>query len=223
MAVVWLDEAGWGDGELPDVCLECGGPAPDRVRKTFVYQPAWAYLFIFLGLLGLAIAILVTRKQRHSLVPMCPEHENYWRNRNLWAFGTFLIAILVATLGVVAANQARVGDVPILVLGVILSCLIGWLVAVAVIHHGTIRATEFSTRSIKLTKVSPEFVDAYEEYLDEEKSRAEQKTRRDRAARQRWNESPTSPERGERRRPLREDRPEDEPRRGNDNIRSDDY
>ena len=73
--------------------------------------------------------------------------------------------------------------------------------------------------SLTLKNVSPEFVEAYENFLDEEDSRDKRKFQIDKAARQRWNESPTSREPGDRPRSIREDFPEDDLPNKNDNIR----
>jgi hypothetical protein len=162
MADIWLDEAGWKDGDLPDLCLECGAPTPDRVRKTFVYTPRWVYAMLFVHLLLMVLLMYFTRKQFRSRVPMCPRHKRHWRKRDLWIFFALVGATLLAGLGV--ALLIWIDDEKLVPLYgvVIFSCLVGWVVAFALIHAGTIRLTEFSKHAIRLTKVSPGFADACE-------------------------------------------------------------
>lgn len=190
MGAVWLDEAGWKDGDLPAVCLECGAPAPDRVRKTFVYTPRWVYATLLVHLLLMVLLMYFTRKQFRSRVPMCSRHKKHWRKRDLWIFLSLVVATTLAGLAV--AMLIRIDDKRLIPLyaGVVFLCLVGWVIAFAVIHAGTIRLTAFSNRSIRLTRVSPDFVDAYEAGPDSEgKWRGRVKADLDPIARLRWNET----------------------------------
>lgn len=190
MAAVWIDEAGWKVGNLPDLCLECGASAPDRVRKTFVYTPRWVYATLLVHLLLMVLLMYFTRKQFRSRVPMCARHKNHWRKRDLWIFSSLVVATMLAGLGV--AMLIRIDDQRLIPLygGVVIFCSVGWVVAFAVIHAGTIRLTTFSDRSIRLTKVSPEFAEAYEFGPDTEgKWRGRINADLDPAARLRWNEA----------------------------------
>lgn len=215
MAEVWIDEAGWEDGDLPDVCLECGADAPDRVRKTFVYQPPWAYVTILLGLLILVIVLLVTRKQFRSRVPLCSEHKNHWTKRTLWVLGSFVVAVLVVILGVVLANLVVPRDPALLIVAVVVLSLIGWIIALVTFQFGTIRVTKISKREILLAKVSPAFVDAYEADRDrEDELRRRGKAGLDPAVRQHWNEQRRPRRSDDEDESIRRDRPDDDsPRR----------
>ncbi len=204
MATVQLDRRGWEDGDLPDVCMLCGGHAPDRVHRIFVWQPAW---------------VLSNEKKRTALVPMCSEHRNHWRTRTLFAWGVFVSAVVLGVMGVMAV-KALSPDAPITVIyGIVVFALIAPIVVVIVIQWGTIRPMEIAERSLTLRNVSPEFVEAYEKSLDEEESRGKRKFQLSQVARQRWNESPASPEPGDRSRSIREDHIEADLPPRNDNIR----
>ena len=176
MATVRLDQRGWEDGDLPDVCMLCGGHAPNRVKKTFVHQQPW---------------VISLQARRVALVPMCREHRNHWWKRSLLAYGPFLSALVLDFMLVRAVDDMD-PDSPIAIASYAfgLFALMASLVVGIVIQWRTIRATEISERSLILVNVSPKFVEAYEKFLDEEVSR-QQMVRLGRDARQRWNDPPT--------------------------------
>ena len=207
MATVQLDRRGWEDGDLPDVCMQCGGDTTYRVRQTFVWQPTWVIFTIFVHVLLFIIISLVVRKKRNALVPMCNEHRNHWRKRTFRLWSSFASAIVVGGLGIAAVNTFGPDDPIAAICGVVVFTLFAWIVGVVVIQWGTIRPTEITDRSLGLKNVSPEFVDAYEHFLDEEESRHRQKVRLDDEARRLWNEPP-----------KRREYTEDDPPQ-NDNIR----
>jgi hypothetical protein len=198
MAKVSLDRRGWEDGDLPDICMKCGGHAPDRVRKTFVRQ-----------------TVTGLQAKRVALVPMCREHRNHWRTRTLIAWVTFLPTLVISGLVIRAARDMD-PDAPstTAIHATICLALMAASIAVLVIWWRTIRPTEISESLLVLVNVSPKFVEAHESLLAEENSRRHQKIRLDPTARRRWNGPPASGKPGS----LRKDRPEDVPPT-NDDIR----
>jgi hypothetical protein len=221
MAVVWLDEAGWKDGDVPDICLECGAPAPDRVRKTFGYQPPWVYLTLVLGAIAFVLAIYFTRKEFRSRVPMCPEHKKHWRKRELWIFLSILMAGLLGGLAIMRLTMTDDATRVTLLLGIVRFSLVGGVIAVAYVYAGTIRVTTFSKRSIRLTKVSPEFVAAYEDGPDCDGNwRGRVKADLDPIARHRWNESHEDRHPAGGVESIRQSRPEDDDPRKSEDYRT---
>lgn len=189
MAEVWIDKAGWKNGDLPDVCMECGADAPDRVRKTLTYLPRWVWVTLLLGVIVLAIVIAVTREEFSARVPLCPAHKKHWRKREFQIYGAFvLVLLLTSAVGVSARWALDLDGFFAVTLGTLLLGFIGWLVAVAVIVAGTIRVTKVSKGSIRLTRVTPEFIDAYDEYCDRREEVGRGKLRLDPDVLQRWNE-----------------------------------
>ena len=148
MANVVLDEVDWRDGRLPDVCMQCGGHAPDRVKKTFVWQP---------------FATFPSQTRRVALVPMCKAHRNHWLIRTLVSWGvvvpTFVIVGLITRAMSHLDDDSRWADA---VYAALFFAMMGSLVLGLLIQWYTIRPTDISDRSLELTNVSPEFVEAYE-------------------------------------------------------------
>jgi hypothetical protein len=201
MATIWLKRRGWEDGEVPDVCAKCGEHAPDRVEKTFSWVPSWVYLLILVHLLVMLVVVFVVRQRRRALVPLCDAHKNHWRWRNLltlWSFVALVLGALVS-LGVVLAlaDPDELSDtLAAWAVIVLLFGFIAWVIAMAVVHSGAIRALEFSRRGIRLTNVSVKFRDAYEEVLDreEEERYGGNRIDLDRSVRERWNEQRRRPQ-----------------------------
>jgi hypothetical protein len=170
MATVQLSRREAEDDDLPDVCMKCGAPATTRISRAFAWYPEWVWITILAGLLIFVILALVLTKRMRVEVPLCDEHKKHWFNRNLAIWGTFGILALLMVIGigiaVAAADPSDRDGNP--VFGVIcigsLVCLIPWLTVVAIAHYSMIRPSEITDRSIRLTKVSDEFVDAVEDY-----------------------------------------------------------
>ena len=69
---------------LPPFCVKCGrAAAPDRLRKTFSWQPRWVYVFILLALLIYIIVALALRKSMALQIPLCFAHREKYRTLRL--------------------------------------------------------------------------------------------------------------------------------------------
>ena len=215
MATVWLKRRGWEEGEVPDVCMQCGREAPDRVAKTFTWMPNWIFLFLLLGGIGVIVTVIVAlslRQQRRAVVPLCEKHVNHWRWRSRVAWAT--LVLFLAANGMFALAVSFLGNpddrVLLVCAGLLLSFLV-WVVVVAIVYSGAIKAMEFSKRAIRLAKVSREFVEAYEDQLDrEERWRYGDPDLIDRTVRERWNQRPQGPASNELREHVREESPEED-------------
>src|SRR5262249_37754982 len=75
MADVRLDREEAEDGDLPDVCMRCGGPVDAFIVKTFQWYPAAAAVS---PLLRLALT-----KRMKVTIPLCRQHRGWFQ----WGFG----------------------------------------------------------------------------------------------------------------------------------------
>src|SRR5207253_530623 len=80
----------------------CGQPADEfePERHRFTWSPAWIILFIFLGIPGLLILLIlasVLRKSRSIETPFCEDHRGYWKLRKWMNFG--LLMSVFGTIG----------------------------------------------------------------------------------------------------------------------------
>jgi hypothetical protein len=185
MASVRLRRYEAEDGQLPPVCLVCGGKARSLTSKVMRWHPSWVYVLILLGLLPLLIGILLTQKSCRLEAPLCREHKNHWFSRSLVTWLSFLglifvIGILVAVL---SSRQPGRGDdtFAFVCLGSVVLVLV-WLIIVAVLNQTAVRPSEITDRHITLNGVSPEFVDALDDwrYSEEEEEEVRPRGRRTR-------------------------------------------
>jgi len=157
MASVRLGRYELEEYDLPRVCMRCGARADTFKRKKFQWSPPWA--FLALGAFGAALF----SKSVTMSVPLCEKHKWHWGGRMAFFAGGFFVLLALFGVGtpVVAKNDHLAGFVflPILVL------LLAWLITSAILFSTQIRPREITDKSVTLTGVSEEFVEA----LDEER------------------------------------------------------
>src|SRR5262249_16064979 len=147
------------DDGAPPICMCCGEPAEIRVRKTFRWNPGWAYLALLLGLLPFIVVSLLTTWTRNVYTPLCGRHAGYWRYRTGVVVGGLLTPILVAVLlGVAGVNVGGkwVG------FGWLAAAVIflPWLIYAAILSATSIRTTQISASRTVLAGVHPAFAQA---------------------------------------------------------------
>src|SRR5437764_1390946 len=88
-------------GRLPMVCMVCGEPAVEEVRRRFAWHPGWVILLLPLGVLPYAVIAMALTKHVRADVPMCGRHRGYWTKRFLIFVGSFvaLLAVIGGVLG----------------------------------------------------------------------------------------------------------------------------
>jgi hypothetical protein len=187
MARVTLEEPDREGAVLPDVCMKCGLPAPDRVFMDFPpLPPRWLYPFFVLSPLALAAIARRTRMSFH--VPLCEIHKKsvFGRFRMLtWAM---VCLFILGVVGLVLASDIRRGEwvpqpwgpdgkeVRVFVkhgpppeVGGVLTLIaaigIALCAAVIVVLHRfhRLRAARVTDFTITFDRVAPAFVRAYEE------------------------------------------------------------
>ncbi len=194
---------------LPKVCMFCGEPAVTRKQRNFAWHPPWVWILILAGILVAAIVALILTKRMTVRVPVCERHEGFWRRRNLVVGLSFLgVAVLEIVAIAISANQPQgqnndLGGF-VCVGGAFL--FLAWLVVVAIYSAQGIRPTEITDRSIRLTGVNREFIEALED--DRERDRDEEDDYR-----RKWNAKRKAEREAEEReppRPLRPSRDDDD-------------
>jgi len=86
---------------LPPFCVQCGRPSePNRLQKTFSWQPRWVYLFLLIAFFIYVILALVMRRQMTMQVPLCTKHREKYRTLRITAAVLGLGAILEMVLAV---------------------------------------------------------------------------------------------------------------------------
>jgi hypothetical protein len=163
MPTVKLSEYECRRGLLPGVCMFCGAPATTRVERRFSWHPSWVYLLILINLLVTLIVALILTKKMTVRVPVCDEHEGFWRRRMLILVLTFLLvaACCTAALVYLAYLPPAVNDelTPWLCGGGVI-LFFAWLIVAAIYSSAGVRPTEITESFISLSKVHEDFVDA---------------------------------------------------------------
>lgn len=220
MALLRLRDTETRARHLPEICMACGEPSADHIKKTFSWYPPWIGLLFLVGGIPLVVILaLVLTKRMTVEVPVCERHRGYFWKRTLWICLALLIPFL-AWAGVFAIAMAIVdrqdeGSVfgfTCLAFVVIILLVIG---IIAVVQSKAIRPKEITDRTISLVSVHAGFVDAWETHrdrgwdaIDEPKGR-----RRDRGEDEDddgdWQQRDVPPERRE---SFRDRRDDDDPR-----------
>jgi len=145
---------------LPSVCVFCGAPAVTRRKRRFSWFPGWIWLIILLSwLIGLILALVLTKSMTVRL-PVCADHEGFWRRNkqfiNIGSVAVFLVcAGLFAVVIVQKGEQAN--ELAGWLCGGGAAFFFLWLIAVVVVLNKGVRAAEITDRSITLSKVHETF------------------------------------------------------------------
>jgi hypothetical protein len=170
--------------------MRCGARATTTTRRKFSWHPPWVSALILVGLLPYVIVAIVLTKKARVVMPFCDAHKKYWFNHTLLVWGSFG-AIVLLGIGLIVlmaileqAGRGLRGDgLGAYACLAMLGLLLVWLVVIAILGQFTIRPVEITDRSITLTRVSPEFVDAFHEYRERERDKEEPPRERPRARR----------------------------------------
>jgi hypothetical protein len=157
--------------DLPRVCMRCGARAVTRKAKRFTWSPPWA--FFILGALGAAIFA----KSANVDVPLCDRHRWHFGGRLVVIFLGF-VAVVALGVGVAIAADAHLVEAEFLVVP-LLVFIVAYLVALVVISLTTIRPKEITDKSVTLTGVSEDFIEALNEQRRGEDDRPRRRRRRD--------------------------------------------
>jgi hypothetical protein len=156
------------DGILPDVCMKCGNPSQNHIRKKFSWHPPWVLVLLLAGLLPFAIVAVILTKRVTLIAPMCDAHRKHWLSRTLAMLGGFVLAIglLFAWMFVGLSVPPRRDSWPV-ILGMAAAIVgVSWIFACILLRLTSIRPVEITDYEVTLAGVSDVFIDAF--YDDEE-------------------------------------------------------
>ena len=167
MATITLDRDECGEGFLPPVCVRCGEAAPQSQSQTFHWFPSAVYLALIpvCTLPIYVILVIVLRKQRTVLLPVCSRHRSLWLQRRVLTSLGVVLMVLGVWSGVAfsrALEQALDSNNPIIITSV--AGLTAGLVLIGISSIGTVRPTRITERLITLKGVSPVFAETVEQY-----------------------------------------------------------
>jgi hypothetical protein len=130
-------------------------------NRSFSWIPRWVMVLILVSPIIYLIVAVVLRKTMAVQTPLCGEHRNYWRSRDLFVYGGFGFSFLVAVAYIVAAITLPAGlpggYVPWMILG---GAVFGWLVSAVFIQGTSIGVGEITDERIVLIRCHQDFVDA---------------------------------------------------------------
>ncbi len=208
MAIVRLRLRECRDGGLPDVCMLCGDRASSFKDQQFSWYPKWVLALLPLGLLPFAIAAAILTMRRMVTVPLCAAHRNHWLKRQLIGVGALFgtIGLIIALLVGASELDPKMDTLGPVVAILSLMLFVAMLVVVCVTIASTIQPSEITERTITLKNVGQPFVDALEDFRDEE----ERAFDLDRHVEDRWRDRSRNRDRDDRdsrddRRPAREE------------------
>ena len=190
MATITLTRREAERGDLPPVCALTGEPTDDVKHRTFVWQPAWVYALIPLGLLPCLIVSLIIRKTMTLRLPLVRRKHFHWG----WRMAVAAVGI-VASAGAFIVGGALVSDYERGTLGgwLMIGGLVGFvlsLVMLAVLTALGIHPKRITDREITLAGVHDNFVAAVEEdrerdEADYQREKEQLREERDRRTRER--------------------------------------
>ena len=167
MANVTLMNTETDPGILPKVCCRCGMPAEAEKRVSFAWTPPWTLILILAGVLIYIIVAMILRKTRVVYLPVCEEHNSYWKAPELF-LGLSLLGTIVGIIGGIAlfsGNPNTADYVAFVVLGALFWFVVSLIISI-VWQQRYIRVTEITDREIRLKNVHPDFIEALEQDRD---------------------------------------------------------
>jgi hypothetical protein len=159
----------------PPVCMRCGARSVVCKEHRFQWSPPWVYILLFLGVIPYAIVASATMKRINVPVPLCERHKWHWGGRTALVL-VGLLAMVVLVLGGIALAGEDDGFGPIVFLPIGLLFLV-WIVSAVVLGATAIKPREITDKSITLSGVSQEYIDALNEARRGEEDRGDRRRR----------------------------------------------
>lgn len=157
----------WKDGDLiaatrvvalPHVCVKCGQPAAERLKKTYYWHEPWIYLLILASPIIYIIVAMILRKTATCDMGLC-EHHASRRRTVLWTFWLLCLLGGISFVGGIAlASSGRSNEdlgVAMLLIG-FFSALI--FAIVALVCGKTLKPTRIDDRFAWLKGAHPQML-----------------------------------------------------------------
>jgi hypothetical protein len=145
----------------PPVCARCGAPSVVCKDHRFQWAPPWIYILLVFGVIPYAIAAGVTMRRMVVPIPLCERHKWHWGGRTAVVLLGLVGVFLVMFGGIALGNEVNF-DPAFVFIPVGLLFLV-WIVGAVILAVTTIRPREITDKSITLSGVSQEFIDALNE------------------------------------------------------------
>ena len=185
MATITITSREASRGLLPPVCALTGEPTEDVKQKTFLWQPAWVFLLVPVGLLPFLIVALILRKTMTVRLPLAQrKHAHWlWRDAVSWVFvlGSLGVFFTGSFLSLSRDHQDLSG--PLMLTG--LGLFVLFLILYALLMRLGIHPKRITEDEITLGGVHQNFVDALEEEREQEEEKYQREKERRRDARDR--------------------------------------
>ncbi|HEV2946682.1 MAG TPA: hypothetical protein VGX70_04865 [Gemmataceae bacterium] len=163
MTAICIERYEAEQGDLPHMCMCCGAPATVRNKQIFCTGVDW--IMTILGAVMIRHDISDMTNRVAVWTSFCERHGSYWAKRRLLLGGSLAGAVFLPFGGLIflSINQMGGADLLNLLWLVSVGLFIGWIILAVNIYRHTIRATEVTITSIKLTGVCKEYMQAVEE------------------------------------------------------------
>lgn len=149
---------------LPPVCMRCGAPCDDVVKKKFSWYPSWVWVLILANLIVVIIVASILTRRMTVLAPLCREHRNHWTLRSNMIVGGFFTIILAGAMGLLFGPNEFAGFLCLGMFGVLLL----WVIVAIGSFETSIHPSEITDDGITLERVAPGFIDALEQQRESE-------------------------------------------------------
>ena len=148
------------EDRLPGLCMCCGKPSTDRYIHGFSWSP-WRGS----GLIG-ALVLIATTQSVSIAMPLCEQHQPYWRNRRLLLFIAIMLPLALWLLPLFLAISAMT----MTTFAVNGGCAFLLLVCLLLLAEKTvIRAAEINDHVVLLKGVNEQFAEAVRSQTPEER------------------------------------------------------
>jgi hypothetical protein len=161
MATVCLTREEVRAKTLPAVCVVCGAPTSEWVKKRFVVRPAWVLLLLpFGGPLAVLLYAEIAADRMTVHVPVCLVHRYHWLKRTVFnlSISVAIIWVIGATIVLEPRNSPRDFEKYLLVAAGVLILI--WVIGRAVLDAILVGPVKIQKKFITLRNVHPSFHDA---------------------------------------------------------------
>lgn len=151
-------------GCLPEVCIVCGAEASLWRSRTFAWRPWW------MSFTPVFVAVAMTKRMRVE-APFCDDHHQHFQWRMIAEYAGIGLAIAFAFCMVLLGIDLVPDDARVVVGAfafVIGAAFLVALIANAILSQKGIRPKVITDHGITLKNVSPDFIDALDEYRAQE-------------------------------------------------------
>jgi hypothetical protein len=153
MASIRLNRQAAHSGQLPQVCICCGGPARQLVRHEFRFEPTW---LILLTTVFPKVQMFLSYETFNLNVPVCESHVSRFKWPTIAGLATaaILFLLLIPIIGLsVTGNQDKL----LIVIPIFLLVVLGYVVTRFALLFSGPRVVAYSSGALDLEGVADAF------------------------------------------------------------------